>query len=105
MDIANPYAMEQSDYINGTLSDELKLFLKENFGVDDIDTLSDEAWDDLGIKLTFVEADYICRHKRDTDEHLEQSDYENKAFVCLNYMSYQTEEGGRRWKMRQESKV
>lgn len=80
--------------LNALPSDEQAKFLKEEYGVDDVNALSDAAYNELYDKLCDIEVDETC--KAIDSEIL--SDLGMMAEGLVTYMGNQFIEGGRRWK-------
>jgi len=82
-------------YLKGLLHPDLAVFLKENFGVDDVDALSDEDYDELYEKLCEIEVNEVCKADNGNSP---LSEYGNNATDVVTYMGNQFIEGGRRWR-------
>ena len=76
-----------------TFSRTLAAFIKDNFGIDDADALSDEEWHELFEKVACIEVDELDKA---ADENRPLSRYGELAMSCVDAMSNPSTKGGNR---------
>ena len=81
--------------LDASLCDELVIFLKENFNVDDVNALSDKDYHELYEKICQIEV-HEASIADDGDGPM--SEYGNNVTDVVTYMGNQFIEGGRRWR-------